>query len=83
MDVARSSVRHCQAIRVQRQASQICCHRGVKLQSVLQSDGSHQPRSHESTVMNTLYTKNTSIYEDFPLTHVEWHIRQQRWDSAI
>jgi hypothetical protein len=34
----------------------------------------------ESTVMNTLYTKNTSIYEDFPLTHVEWHIRQQRWD---
>jgi hypothetical protein len=27
-----------------------------------------------------VYTKNASIYEDFPLTHVEWHIRQQRWD---
>jgi hypothetical protein len=33
--------------------------------------------------MNTLYTKNTSIYEDFPLTHVEWHIRQQGLGDMI
>jgi hypothetical protein len=43
-------------------------------------DGSHQPRSHRKYRHEHPLYQNTSIYEDFPLTHVEWHIRQQRWD---
>ncbi|KAG5177937.1 hypothetical protein JKP88DRAFT_281595 [Tribonema minus] len=34
----------------------------------------------ESSVMKTLLAPEISIFEDLPLTHVEWHLRQIRWD---
>jgi hypothetical protein len=55
----------------------------VKIQSVLQSRRISSATISSKAVMNTLYTKNTSIYEDFPLTHVEWHIRQQGLGDMI
>jgi Glycosyl transferase family group 2 len=34
----------------------------------------------ESSIMKTAYRSDIAIYEDFPLTHVEWNLRQGRWD---
>jgi hypothetical protein len=34
----------------------------------------------ESSVMKTSFRSDIGIYEDFPLTHVEWNLRQGRWD---
>lgn len=34
----------------------------------------------ESSIMKTSFRSDIAIYEDFPLTHVEWNLRQGRWD---
>jgi hypothetical protein len=30
--------------------------------------------------MHAHTAREIAVYEDFPLTHVEWHLRQGRWD---
>lgn len=34
----------------------------------------------ESSIMKTSFRSDIAVYEDFPLTHVEWNLRQGRWD---
>lgn len=34
----------------------------------------------ESSVMRTMLVPEIAVYEDFPDSHVEWHLRQNRWD---
>ncbi|KAG5187028.1 hypothetical protein JKP88DRAFT_254240 [Tribonema minus] len=36
----------------------------------------------ESSVMKTMLVPDITVYEEFPTTHVEWHLRQNRWGSA-
>ncbi len=34
----------------------------------------------ESSIMKTMMAPELAIYEEFPLTHLEWSLRAQRWD---